>query len=139
MLFRKKKKHVATSSRQWRELMYNAMRNDTKLNILISDSLVSINKLITTVDSEDARVRIKEYILSSNERKLSELVNRIPFDFDEVDYPLISLFVLKNNLDQYNIVIAESVNFTHFTYVDIVKGNFISENKFEPLMRVFPI
>ncbi len=139
MLFGKKKKHVTSSSKQWRELVYNAMQNNGKLSDLLTDGLLSITKLLTTIDSEDTRLKIREYILASNEKKLQELVNRIPLDFDEANYPLINLFILKNRSDQYNITIAESANFSQFTFVDVIKGEFISENKFEPLMRVFPL
>lgn len=139
MLFGKRKKHVAKSSRQWRELVYNAMLNDGKLNVLLTDGLLSITKLVTTIDSEDARLKIKEYVLASNEKKIQGLVDRIPLDFDECSYPLINLFILKNRSGQYIITIAETADFSQFTFVDIIKGEFISENKFETVMRVFPI
>ena len=139
MLFKRQKNHLASSSHKWRELMFNRLKNDNRFQVLMSDELISIVQILFTLDTLDLRIKLKHHLLKSNVKELKNLTKKIPIDFEENDYPILSLFRVVNKSGVYFIILAEDSKYINFNFIETIKGDLIPIDNFDSIMKIYPI
>jgi hypothetical protein len=129
----------STSSPKWRELYFDKLLENEEMKRLIDNGLILINRILITLDSADIREKIKVHLQNGNEKEFIKMREKLPLDFDSVDYPVLSVLKLINEEGSFFIMVGQDENYKETFLYHILPGNLISTKKLEPLTLVFPL
>jgi hypothetical protein len=106
---------------------------------VLAEGVVHIYKIISVLDSELNREKIEEYIAANNIQGLKKMWGTLPRDFEQVDYPILNIFLFKTDLKTYMVILCEESGIDRSTVSKIISNNFYTKDDFETRSLVYPI
>ncbi|MBN9299461.1 MAG: hypothetical protein J0I41_20845 [Filimonas sp.] len=138
-MFKKRKERKISTTFSWRMLYCDLMHSDEELKRIISNGLISIDKILISVDCEENRTLIKEALQKGDMKSLKRIMERIPLDYDTVDYPQLSLFSIVTDAHRYFVILAHDEKVSAIVYKEILEEPRVSLDSWEIKMQIFPL
>ena len=128
-----------TSSERERKYWYNQLAAYPEMADVLDEGVVHIYKIISVLDSELNGEKIEEYIAANNIQGLKKMWGTLPRDFEQVDYPILNIFLFKTDLKTYMVILSEESGIDRSTVSKIISNNFYTKDDFETRSLVYPI
>lgn len=124
---------------KWRTLMYDQLKNCKPLEFVFAGDIQYIYQLIITHDTDESRIKMKDYLILGDNKALKKLHGKFPWDFDDVDYPVLELILVKTDKLEYAVILSRDGKFRTIDIIKNIQNAILDKDDFEGRMLIYPI